>query len=213
MKKILIIAPHADDEILSFGGYMINQIAEGAEVIVRIGTIGGTHILQPFKERFAEFESVMNALGVTDYDFMYQDADAIMDSIPTKELASKIDNLIDTIHPDEVFCCYPSVHQDHKAIFDAFMVSMRLRDGFLPNFVAFGEYPFILTATSVPFNGKFYHPLSREVLDKKIKLFELYKSQLRKSPSPLGSRGVKILATTRGLECGQEYAEIGRAHV
>jgi len=35
----------------------------------------------------------------------------------------------------------------------------------------------------------------------------MYKTQLRPSPSPLGSRGLEILAITRGLECGHKYAE------
>lgn len=34
MKKILIIAPHGDDEVLGCGGYMLDQIKKGAEVHV-----------------------------------------------------------------------------------------------------------------------------------------------------------------------------------
>jgi len=206
-KKILIIAPHADDEILSFGGYLIDQINLGAEITVRIGTIGGKHYLQKRVVRLDEFHSVMNELGITDFAEFFPNKDAELDTIPQKELASKIDKILDEVKPDEVFCCYPSTHQDHIAIYNAFMISMRLRDGYMPKLVALGEYPFILTSKTLPEGGSWYHPLSEDTLNKKIKLFEMYASQLRPSPSPLGSKGVKILAQTRGIECGSEYAE------
>ena len=52
-----------------------------------------------------------------------------------------------------------------------------------------------------------YHDIS-DVIDDKIKLFELYKSQIREKPSPLNSNGVKSLAQIRGLEFGVDYAEM-----
>jgi len=39
-KKILVIAPHADDEVLGVGGTMARFAAEGAEVYVVIATQG-----------------------------------------------------------------------------------------------------------------------------------------------------------------------------
>lgn len=207
MKKILIIAPHADDDILSFGGYMIDELAAGSEVHVRIGTVGGVHRLQKIEIRLDELKNVMESLGVQDYKVYFHGKDAEMDSISQREIACKIDADLDELKPDEVFCCYPSTHQDHIAMYNAFMISMRLRDGYMPPFVALGEYPFILTSKTLPDGGAFYHPLSEETLKRKIKLFELYKTQLRPSPSPLGSRGIEVLAQTRGIECGHTYAE------
>ena len=40
MKKILVVAPHADDEILGAGGIIARNIAEGNEVYVCIVTRG-----------------------------------------------------------------------------------------------------------------------------------------------------------------------------
>ena len=33
-KKILVIAPHADDEVLGCGGYLLHQKAIGAEIFI-----------------------------------------------------------------------------------------------------------------------------------------------------------------------------------
>lgn len=210
MKKILVIAPHADDEILCFGGYLIDQIANGAEVYIRIGTIGGSHYLQNFDVRHKEFLSVMDGLEIPSerYEYYFKDKDAEMDTIPIKEIITKIDNDLDKIKPEEVFTCFCSVHQDHTQMFNAFEASMRLRDGYMPPFVALGEYPFILTSYSLPNGGKFYHPLSQKTLNRKIELFLRYKTQVKPQPSPLGERGIIQLATTRGFECGNEHAEL-----
>lgn len=209
-KKILVIAPHADDDILAFGGYLIDEIAKGAEVHMRIGTIGGVHKLQNFDVRIKEFESVMEGLGIPPerYSYYYKGYDAEMEKITIREIATKIDADLDSIRPDEVFCCYPSTHQDHIRMHQAFMVSMRLRDGYMPPLVAFGEYPFILTSMDIPNGGRWYHPLSQETLSKKVELFLRYKTQVKPSPSALGERGVIQLASTRGFESGVEYAEL-----
>lgn len=47
MKKILVIAPHGDDEVLGCGGYMLDQIKRGAEVHVLFATMGGVDVRQP----------------------------------------------------------------------------------------------------------------------------------------------------------------------
>ena len=52
----------------------------------------------------------------------------------------------------------------------------------------------------------FYYNIS-DCIDKKIELFELYKSQVKNSPSPLNETGIRSLAAMRGLEAGCPYAE------
>jgi hypothetical protein len=45
-------------------------------------------------------------------------------------------------------------------------------------------------------------------INKKLEAFKLYKSQNKKSPSPLTVESVKTLAAMRGMQCGKEYAEL-----
>ena len=63
MKKILVIAPHGDDEVLGCGGYMLDQIKRGAEVHVLFATMGGVDVRQPLDKRLAEVECVARATG------------------------------------------------------------------------------------------------------------------------------------------------------
>ena len=45
-------------------------------------------------------------------------------------------------------------------------------------------------------------------IEEKIELLNIYKSQIRQSPSPINGGGVKKLAALRGIEIGCEYAEM-----
>lgn len=205
-KRILVIAPHADDEVLGCGGYLLHQAEEGADINIIIGTIGGADKRQNFEVRIKEFQDVCKALQCRG-TFLYKNKDAVLDTVPSYELTKEIDSHIDRIRPDEIFINYRSRHQDHIKMYDCAIASMRLRIGYMPKFVALYEYPFVSDGLDIVRGGKVYHDIS-DVIGAKVEMFKLYKSQVKESPSPLNSNGIKTLASIRGLECGMEYAEM-----
>lgn len=206
-KKILVIAPHADDEILGCGGYLLHEKEKGSEIRIVFGTIGGTHKLQNKRVRLNEADFVCKTLGA-DYTVMVMGKDAELDTIGDKEIVTFLDNYIDSYRPDEVFINYPSLHQDHKKIYECSITSMRLREGYSPKLVALYEYPFILNQGIKVEGGRWYHNIS-DVIDRKIKIFlEGYKTQVKNYPSPLNEEGIKILSNLRGYESGHKNAEL-----
>ena len=205
-KRILVIAPHADDEVLGCGGYLLHQAEEGAAIHLVIGTIGGTDKRQNFDVRLGEFHDVCKALGCRG-TYLFKDKDAVMDTIPSFELTKRIDEYIDSLHPDEIFLNYRSRHQDHIKMYDCTMASLRLREGYMPKFVALYEYPFVSDGLDIVRGGKVYHDIS-DVITGKVEMFKLYSSQVRTAPSPLNGDGIRTLASIRGLECGMKYAEM-----
>lgn len=205
-KRILVIAPHADDEVLGCGGYLLHQKDNGAEIVVVIGTIGGQDVRQPYDKRINEFNSVcaaLNAKGIV----LYNGLDAILDTVSSFELTTKLDKIVDKFKPDEVFINALSRHQDHVKLHNCAIASMRLREGYESKMIALYEYPFTLQGYEMPAGGKVYHDIS-DVIEKKVELFELYKTQIRKSPSPLNRKGITALAGIRGLENGCDYSEM-----
>lgn len=206
-KKILVIAPHADDEVLGCGGYLLHQSREGAEIHIAIATIGGTDRLQNIDVRKKEFLEVCQILDATGHCF-YENKDAELDSVSHKDLTTKIDNLINEIRPDELFVSFKSRHQDHIKVYNCAMASIRLRVGYNPKFVALYEYPFITGDLQNPVRGgNMFHDIS-DVINEKVALFKCYKSQVKESPSPLNEGGIKALANYRGLSIGVQYAEM-----
>lgn len=207
MKRILVLSPHADDEVLGVGGYLLHQRDKGADIYIVIAVIGGPDKLQNFEERRKEFCAVCDRLNVKERMYLFQGLDAHLDIVPSYSVISEIDKIIDRIRPDEIFINYSSHHQDHKKLYSCAMASLRLRDGYSPKLVALYEYPFIGGHSDFINGGRWYHDIS-DVIDDKIDMFYLYKSQVRKSPSPLNEEGIRSLAKIRGVESGVEYAEM-----
>ena len=204
-KKILVIAPHADDEVLGVGGYLLHEKARGAEIMLVIGTIGGTDIRQNYDVRMAEFNAVCERLGAKG-EVLFKNMDTLMDTLPAFEITSRLDRIVDSFRPDEIFINYRSLHQDHIKLYECALASMRLREGYSPRLVALYEYPFATTQVGPIGGGYMYHDIT-DCIEEKVALFELYATQIRSTPSPLNREGVLALARIRGVECGREYAE------
>lgn len=205
MKRILIISPHADDEILGCYGYISSEIKKGALVHVVYGAVGGVDSKQVRDERLQEIDNVACEVGFT-WSVISYDKDAEMDTLPDREVISYLDKKIAEFKPQEVFVNYPSRHQDHKKMYECTMASMRLKEGFMPSFFALYEYPFI-TGVEVPNGGCMYFDIT-DTINEKCYAFSLYRSQVKSEPSPLNEDGIKALARIRGIECGVKYAEM-----
>lgn len=203
MKTILIISPHGDDELLGMGGYIINEIAKGYKVHVMFGTDGTNE--ENSKLRIKEIESVSKFIGFT-YEILYHNMDGTLYQIPKNDIVGKIDKRINELKPDEFYSCYPSHHQDHEFIYECGKAAMRLKEGFIPAVYGLYEYIFI-DPLSLPQGGLMYVNIENSI-DKKLEAFKLYKSQNKKSPSPLTVDSVKTLAQMRGMQCGKKFAEL-----
>ena len=203
MKTILVLSPHGDDELLGMGGYIINEIQKGNKVHVIFGTDGVSE--ENSKIRIQEIESVSKFIGFT-YEILYHNMDGILYKVDKKDIVGKIDNIINELKPDEFYCCYPSHHQDHEFIYECGKASMRLKEGWIPKVYGLYEYIFI-DPLSLPQGGLMYIDIKYSI-DKKLAAFKLYKTQNKKSPSPLNIDSVNTLAKMRGMQCGKEYAEL-----
>ncbi len=205
-KRILVISPHADDEILGCGGYLASQRDQGAEIHIVYATIGIKGDTLKDSDRADEAARVCRRLHAS-HQVLIENADGELDMVPTRFFVSEFDAIFDDFKPDELFINYPSWHQDHKKVYDSATAALRFRQGFMPPFVVLYEYPFILNQIVHIGGGLWYHDIT-ESLDEKITLFALYQSQIKSDPSPLNPNGVRQLAMVRGTECGVQYAEL-----
>lgn len=207
-RKILILAQHFDDDVLSFGGLIIKSIRKGYEIKVHVFTAGGPCSNVNVETRVHEFETVMKFLGVTDYSYSGIGLDGRLDLVANCELTGMIDDMIENYEPDEVYCGPMSEHADHQSLVNAFTASARLKSGHMPKLFALGTYMFSDQLYSNPSGGKIFNPLTEDDFKIKCKAFSLYKSQQKHEPSPLGLAGLETHNRYLGLMCGSPYAEL-----
>ncbi len=79
-KHILVISPHADDEVLGVGGYLMHNVNIGAKVSIMFAAIGGKDQKQNQDIRIKEAEKVCSILN-SDMSVLFYGKDAELDTM------------------------------------------------------------------------------------------------------------------------------------
>ena len=121
----------------------------------------------------------------------------------TKHIA-EIENAINMFEPETLLIPFPSYNQDHRHIFEAAITASRPHDinRYVKNVLVYEQPETLQTNRIEPqFIPHVFVPID---IDQKIKLYQIYKSQIR------GHRtidDIKNLAAVRGMTCFAPYAE------
>lgn len=214
-ERLLVIAPHADDEVLGCGGLISRIKSDSGKVYVLIFNIGSIKDTQ--NERSTEIwikenADAMKYLKVDDYETIFNSAEdnRYLDTKPLHKLISLIENdsrvSIDKIEPTIV--AIPtgySHHQDHIHVFKACMAALRPLRTPLSNVVLSYEAPEHSRWSSTGiFTPNFYVDIEKH-LERKIKAFYKYKSQIKRGGRDKHS--IRNQAQYRGKEVGWNACE------
>src|SRR3989338_2255017 len=102
--RILVIAPHPDDEVLGCGGTIAKLSQAGAEVFVAIATKAGPPLFEEalVNQGRKEAKTAHQLLGVKETIFCDLPA-AALDQINHSQINQTMSQLIDDIHPTQPF--------------------------------------------------------------------------------------------------------------
>jgi LmbE family N-acetylglucosaminyl deacetylase len=215
--RILVLAPHADDEVLGMGGTIAKMAAEGHDVVLAILTGHGSqpNPLGPksgWERVRLECREASRILGVKEIHFRELPA-AFLDVIPNHDVNSVVKELIQSISPNEVYVPFMhDMHKDHGAISYGALVACR---PYLPDsrgiqrVLAYET----LSETHLPpaylvpgFQPNVFVNIT-DTLDKKLEAMSKYQSQLQLNNMPRSLTALKALATIRGTHIGCHAAE------
>ena len=210
--RVLVIAPHPDDEIIGVGGTIAKRVNNGDEVYVCVVTKGQEPM---FKKEFieqgrTECREADARLGVAETIFL--DFPAVMlETVPRHELNGKISNLIQQLKPEEVFIPHRGDMQlDHRMVVDAVMVAVRPRGDFFPKRVyayeTLSETGWNIPNTVNEFIPTVYEDVS-EFMDIKLKAMQVFESQLGTFPEARSIGVIEALARFRGATVNVRAAE------
>ncbi len=187
--KVLVVAPHMDDELIGPGGTLVLHRDRGSNIHV-VFCAKGTD--ETDAVRRSEANQVAKRMGL-EADFLGF-ADGSL-SLSETELAETLASKLQTLRPDIVFCPFPSDHhRDHTAC--AMAVAQAIRTTrFGGEIWAFEVWSPLWPNTAVDIS---------EVADEKRELIGLYASQTAGLHYVDGTLG---LNRYRGLKVYVPYAE------
>ena len=213
--RLLVIAPHADDEVLGCGGLISKVKSDGGQVYVLIFNVSSIEEYDNKKfteKRKKETKDAMKYLKVDDYatifdspnDNRYLDAKPLHTLIRNIETETKVS--ISKIKPTIV--AIPTIkshHQDHLHVHKACIAALRPLSTPIANIVISYEAPeHSRWSTSGVFEPNMYIDISK-FLNKKINSFYKYKSQVK--PGGRDKDTITNHAEYRGKEVGKKYCE------
>lgn len=212
MKRILIIAPHPDDEILGCGGTIIKNITEGNEVYICIVTKGIPPLFNANRVTINRQDTIACHQHIGIKKTFYLDFPAAMlEKAERYELNGKILDAIKEVQPDEAYIPHwGDMQKDHQMVADAAMVALRPK--YHPQVKKIYSYETMSeTAWNAPnvqneFIPNVFVDIS-EYLDAKKEALAFFKLQVSPFPDARSLEAIEALAKYRGALMDMKAAE------
>lgn len=210
--RVLVIAPHPDDEIIGVGGTIAKRANDGDEVYVCVVTKGKSPL---FNDEFIEqgrkeCRKADKKLGVKETIFL--DFPAVMlETVPRYEFNGKISEVVNSIKPDEVYIPHRGDMQiDHQMVVDAAMVAVRPRGNNYPKRV-YAYETLSETGWNIPnIVNEFIPTVYEDITDTyemKLEAMAIFESQLSVFPEARSIGAIEALAKYRGATVNVKAAE------
>jgi LmbE family N-acetylglucosaminyl deacetylase len=215
--RVLVVAPHPDDETIAMGGTIAKLATAGAAVTVAVATGAGEGehpFIAPeaFTTVHAEAAEAHRILGVT--ETIYGNLPAVgVAEVPLWERNAEMDRLVQEVQPELLFCPFPyDVHVDHRELFHALTVAWRPVNDTARAIRAILCYE-VLSEThwNAPYLEPGFLPTVAcditETLPTKLRALDAYASQIPDPPHARARQTIEALAHLRGGQFGMHAAE------
>jgi LmbE family N-acetylglucosaminyl deacetylase len=212
--KILVVAPHPDDELLGCGGLLLRRRTEGCTVgwlIVTTVTEAVGWSQERIQTRQQEIVAVSAGLGILpQHRFELGLPTTRLDMLPLVDIIERIAKVFHAFQPEEVLLPHAGdMHSDHRVTFEAASACTK-----------WFRYPSIkrvLTYETLSETDCIIHPQRgfqpnvfvdiSNYLQRKLELLAIYESEMGELPFPRSIAAVRAQATLRGAQAGYEAAE------
>jgi LmbE family N-acetylglucosaminyl deacetylase len=210
--RVLVIAPHPDDETLGAGGTIARVAAAGGEVTVLTVAVHMPPLYPPEVQTHSldEARRAHAILNVKNSIFRENPA-LLLGEVRVPDLNASIVDALGEAEPDLVLLPFLDRHIDHRLVFEAAMVATRpVGPGRAIKVLAAYE---TLSGThwnaphvEANFAPNWYVDV-RDHLEAKIEAMRCYTSQMQDFPCPRSPEALRALALFRGSLAGMAAAE------
>ena len=211
--KVLVIAPHPDDETLGAGGTILKHKAQGDKIfwliLTNINTAYGWDSERVVKRQ----EEIRQVADAYQFDRVYKlDLPTTkLDELPMGEIISKISEVINEVEPSGIYLQNRSdVHSDHRIGFEAVMACTKsFRYPFIKRILMYEtitETDFAPAFSENQFMPTVFIDIT-DYIDKKIDIMKIYASEIMVEPMPRSLENIRNLVRYRGARIGVKAAE------
>ena len=210
--RVLVIAPHPDDEVLGCGGVMARHATNGDDVHVVVGTRG---IEEKFPAAFidkirSELANAHAVLGVQRVKYLDFPAPCL-DTVPRYKIADALAAIFAEFKPSMIYVPHHGdIHADHGHLYHAALVAARPIAG-CPVKRILAYETLSETEWAPPEAGSVFFPtvfVNIEThLQQKLDAMACYQSQLKEPPNPRSLSNIESLARLRGATVNMHAAE------
>lgn len=211
--KVLVIAPHMDDEVLGVGGTIAKHVERGDQVCV--GVVANRAYGHRYEETAIEREQdaarrAQQLLGYQELRFLNLPDEQLDRALI--DLIVPLERLYAEVRPEIVYTCHRGdSHQDHRAVCEASVVVCRAIAPYRPAQLVCYEVSSSTDQGAVGWGWQFvpnrYEALPASCVDKKLHALQCYERESRPFPHPRSLEGVRVALRKRGVEVGCEAAE------
>lgn len=199
MKKVMVIAPHPDDETLGCGGTLLKHKDFGDKIYWQVLTKTPEHqdkMIVPIGNKYG-FEDI----------FKEDIPEITMDEYPFGKIVGKIGDTLDKVKPEVLYIPFKDdIHTDHRISFNAIYSAIKtfrrpyIKKVLMMEIVSqteFGLSPFIPN----------YFVDVTNYFGEKLAIIRLYDTEIAEHPFPRNIKNIEGIALFRGAISGSYYAE------
>lgn len=213
MNKIIVIAPHPDDETLGCGGALLKHKSRGDEIHWLIVTTINTSLGYPEDKIQKRAEEINRVSMAYDFSSVHQCEfqTTKLDTIPMTDLIQKIAEIFKVINPEVVYVPFKGdVHTDHGIVYNAVSSCMKwFRFQSVKRCLAYetlSETEFAIDPAGSAFRPNVFVDVTT-FLERKIEIMKMYAGEMGEHPFPRSETAIRSLAVLRGTTSGFNAAE------
>lgn len=209
--KVLIFAPHRDDELIGAGGTILKRKAAGDYVAVCLVTAREGDVLPECTMRIhREMQQSHTFCGIDQYIGFPFGANKL-ETFSRLEFNKAFVDAVQTIQPDEVYLPFwGDMQKDHQMTVDGAMVALRSKSAFAPKriyaYETLSETGINTPSVHNAFIPNVYEDIT-DYLSKKLEALSFYKSQMHPFPDLRSLEAIEALAKFRGATVNVKAAE------
>jgi len=214
-RNVLFVSVHPDDETLGCGGTILKHYKCGDQ-IYWLNLTGPTpnhpyNFTQEMIDARNKLLKEINASYGFSSFFNLQFPTQMLDTIDHRILITEIFNVYKKIKPDILYIPNRSdIHSDHRIGFSAlFAAAKSFRSDSIRRILMYetlSETEFAPALAENAFIPNVFVDIS-DYLEDKIKIMELYDTEIMPDPLPRSKYAIRALAAYRGSRIGVQYAE------